>query len=147
VLTKSRATLDQLVETVQALLEPETGKLMAKILYVDDEADIRDVAQMSLELDPEFDVRTCSSGRQASPLPPSGCPIYPARRDDAGDGRADDTAGVRDQPATADVPSSSSPPSRRRGSARRCFAPAPKGSSPSPSTHGARRVGKAHLPQ
>ncbi len=38
---------------------------MAKILYVDDEADIRDVAQMSLELDPELDVRACSSGREA----------------------------------------------------------------------------------
>ena len=38
---------------------------MANILYVDDEADIREVAQMALELDPEFEVRTCASGREA----------------------------------------------------------------------------------
>lgn len=35
---------------------------MTRILYVDDEADIREVAQMALELDPEMDVRTCPSG-------------------------------------------------------------------------------------
>lgn len=35
---------------------------MKRILYVDDEADIREVAQMSLELDPTFHVRTCASG-------------------------------------------------------------------------------------
>lgn len=35
---------------------------MTKILYIDDEADIREVAQMSLELDPSFEVRTCDSG-------------------------------------------------------------------------------------
>jgi CheY-like chemotaxis protein len=33
-----------------------------RILYVDDEADIRDIAAMSLELDPDFRVRTASSG-------------------------------------------------------------------------------------
>jgi DNA-binding response OmpR family regulator len=38
---------------------------MAKILYVDDEPDIREVAQMSLELDPNLEVRVCSSGREA----------------------------------------------------------------------------------
>ncbi len=38
---------------------------MIRILYVDDEADIREVAQMALELDPEFEVRTCSSGQAA----------------------------------------------------------------------------------
>lgn len=35
---------------------------MTRILYVDDEDDIREVAVMSLELDPEFEVRSCSSG-------------------------------------------------------------------------------------
>ena len=35
-----------------------------KILYVDDEADIREVAAMSLELDPAMEVRVCSSGQQ-----------------------------------------------------------------------------------
>lgn len=39
-----------------------------RILYVDDEADIREVAEMSLELDPEFEVRTCASGSEAVPV-------------------------------------------------------------------------------
>ncbi|UYY59614.1 response regulator [Sphingomonas sp. S2-65] len=38
---------------------------MTRILYVDDEADIREVAEMSLELDPEFEVRTCATGPEA----------------------------------------------------------------------------------
>jgi CheY-like chemotaxis protein len=38
---------------------------VTRILYVDDEADIREVAQMSIELDPGFEVRTCSSGPEA----------------------------------------------------------------------------------
>jgi CheY-like chemotaxis protein len=33
-----------------------------RILYIDDEADIREVAEMALELDPSFEVRTCASG-------------------------------------------------------------------------------------
>lgn len=36
-----------------------------RILYVDDEPDLREVAQLSLELDPEFEVRTCASGAEA----------------------------------------------------------------------------------
>lgn len=35
------------------------------MLYVDDEDDIREVATMSLELDPAIEVLACSSGRQA----------------------------------------------------------------------------------
>lgn len=35
------------------------------LLYVDDEADLREVAQMSLELDPDFEVRCCASGAEA----------------------------------------------------------------------------------
>lgn len=38
---------------------------MTRILYVDDEEDIREVATMSLELDPDFSVKACSSGQQA----------------------------------------------------------------------------------
>ncbi len=38
---------------------------MPRILYVDDEADIREVATMSLELDPEIEVRACGSGQEA----------------------------------------------------------------------------------
>jgi DNA-binding response OmpR family regulator len=38
---------------------------MTRILYVDDEQDIAEVATMALELDPEFEVRTCCSGAAA----------------------------------------------------------------------------------
>lgn len=38
---------------------------MTRILYVDDEADLREIAVMSLELDPEFEVRTAASGEEA----------------------------------------------------------------------------------
>ncbi len=36
-----------------------------RILYVDDDADIREIALMSLQIDPELDARSCASGRQA----------------------------------------------------------------------------------
>jgi CheY-like chemotaxis protein len=36
-----------------------------RILYVDDEADLREIAQISLELDPELEVRCCASGAEA----------------------------------------------------------------------------------
>ena len=36
-----------------------------KVLYVDDEADIRTIASMALELDPDFEVRTEASGAAA----------------------------------------------------------------------------------
>lgn len=36
-----------------------------KVLYVDDEPDIREVAAMSLELDPQITVKLCPSGQQA----------------------------------------------------------------------------------
>lgn len=39
--------------------------MTTRILYVDDRADIRQVATMSLELDPDFEVRNCSSGVEA----------------------------------------------------------------------------------
>jgi CheY-like chemotaxis protein len=35
-----------------------------RILYVDDEEDIREVAVMALELDPKFSVRPCASGAE-----------------------------------------------------------------------------------
>lgn len=41
---------------------------MLKVLYVDDEADIREVAAMSLEIDPQIDVRTASSAAEALAL-------------------------------------------------------------------------------
>lgn len=36
-----------------------------RILYVDDDPDLREIAQMSLELDPELEVRCCGSGEEA----------------------------------------------------------------------------------
>ena len=36
-----------------------------RILYVDDEPDIREVACLSLGLDPEFEVRDCAGGAEA----------------------------------------------------------------------------------
>lgn len=36
-----------------------------RLLYVDDEDDIREIALMALELDPGFQVRDCGSGAQA----------------------------------------------------------------------------------
>jgi CheY-like chemotaxis protein len=38
---------------------------MTKILYVDDESDIREIAVLALGLEPSFDVRSCSSGQEA----------------------------------------------------------------------------------
>ena len=36
-----------------------------RFLYVDDEPDIREVAELALSLDPEVEVRTCASGEEA----------------------------------------------------------------------------------
>lgn len=38
---------------------------MPRVLYVDDEADIREIVQMALELDPSIDLRLCASGAEA----------------------------------------------------------------------------------
>lgn len=38
---------------------------MVKVLYVDDEPDIREIACLSLELDDGLDVRACASGAEA----------------------------------------------------------------------------------
>ena len=38
---------------------------MPRILYVDDEPDIREIATMALELDPALEVRACASGQEA----------------------------------------------------------------------------------
>lgn len=44
--------------------------MKTRILYVDDEADIREVAAMSLELDPGFEVCTAASGEEALRIAP-----------------------------------------------------------------------------
>lgn len=38
------------------------------VLYVDDEPDLREIATMALELDPEIRVRTCAGGPEALEL-------------------------------------------------------------------------------
>ena len=37
---------------------------MTRVLYIDDEPDIREVAVMSLELEPKFEIRSCGSGQE-----------------------------------------------------------------------------------
>lgn len=37
---------------------------MTRILYVDDQDDIREIAEMALGLDPDLQVKTCASGRE-----------------------------------------------------------------------------------
>jgi len=44
--------------------------MRARILYVDDEPDIREVAAMAVELDPDLEVRTCESGEDALAVVP-----------------------------------------------------------------------------
>ncbi|MFB0613078.1 response regulator [Aurantiacibacter poecillastricola] len=41
---------------------------MMRVLYVDDEPDIREIAEMALELDPQFEVRTAATGIAALEL-------------------------------------------------------------------------------
>ncbi|RJG52152.1 response regulator [Sphingobium terrigena] len=41
---------------------------MISILYVDDDADIREIADIALSLDPDLDVRLCASGEDAVAL-------------------------------------------------------------------------------
>lgn len=45
-----------------------------KILYVDDEDDIREIAVMALELDSEISVRSCESGSDALTVAPEWLP-------------------------------------------------------------------------
>ena len=39
-----------------------------RLLHVDDEADIREIVEIALSLDPDFEVRPCGSGAEAIPL-------------------------------------------------------------------------------
>jgi CheY-like chemotaxis protein len=42
-----------------------------RILYVDDEADIREIASMSLSLDGDIEVKACASGSEALQVAPT----------------------------------------------------------------------------
>ncbi len=41
----------------------QQGRIMVKVLYTDDEADICELVQMALELDPEFEFAPASPAR------------------------------------------------------------------------------------
>lgn len=41
---------------------------MTRILYVDDDPDIREIVEMALGLDPDLEVRTCGSGTEGAEL-------------------------------------------------------------------------------
>jgi CheY-like chemotaxis protein len=76
-----------------------------RILYVDDEADIREIAAMSLALDDSFDVRPCASGTEALQVAPEWQPglilldvMMPGK-----DG-PETLAGLRADPRTAAIP-------------------------------------------
>ncbi|WP_300973088.1 response regulator [Sphingomonas sp. LHG3406-1] len=43
---------------------------MTRILYIDDEDEIREIAELSLEMDPDFEVLLCASGREALAVAP-----------------------------------------------------------------------------
>jgi two-component system OmpR family response regulator len=45
-----------------------------RVLYIDDEPDIREVVELSLGLDPSILVRSCASGREALALAPDWAP-------------------------------------------------------------------------
>lgn len=45
--------------------------MTTRLLYVDDEEDIREVALLALELEPGFEVRACASGEEALALAPA----------------------------------------------------------------------------
>ncbi len=71
-LEKPHTSLESLAATVRnrlALVRPlaiRGGRMTAlRILHVDDEPDIREVVEMSLDLDPDFVTRGCGSGSEA----------------------------------------------------------------------------------
>ncbi len=45
-----------------------------KLLYIDDDDDIREVAAMALELDPGFEIMACASGSEALDAAPGWAP-------------------------------------------------------------------------
>ncbi|OBX18629.1 hypothetical protein A9995_11790 [Erythrobacter sp. QSSC1-22B] len=47
---------------------------MTRVLYVDDEPDIREIAEMALGLDPGFEVRLAASAREALTIAEGWCP-------------------------------------------------------------------------
>lgn len=76
-----------------------------RLLYVDDEPDIREIAAMALELDPELDVTTCASGDEALAVAPDCRPdlILLDMMMPGLDGPATFLR-LRDMPETADTP-------------------------------------------
>ncbi|ODP37113.1 response regulator [Sphingomonas turrisvirgatae] len=79
--------------------------MTTRILYVDDEADLREVAAMALELDPDFEPRDCASGEAALGMARDWRPalILLDMMMPGMDGPTTLRA-LRDQPETADIP-------------------------------------------
>ena len=79
--------------------------MSTRILYDDDEADLREVAVMSLELDPGFEVRDCASGEAALAVAREWQPnlILLDMMMPGMDGPATRRA-LADQPETSDIP-------------------------------------------
>jgi CheY-like chemotaxis protein len=78
---------------------------MFRILCVDDEADVCEILEISLALDPAFSVRSCESGAEAIALAADWCPdmilcdvMMPQM-----DGPTT-LARLRESPSTADIP-------------------------------------------
>lgn len=46
-------------------MNEKRGSVVIRVLYVDDEPDIREIALLALSLDPEFEVRSAASGLDA----------------------------------------------------------------------------------
>lgn len=79
--------------------------MSVRILYIDDEADIREVAVLSLELDPDFTVRACASGAEGLAVAAEWNP-HLILLDVMMPGMDGPTtlAKLREQPETADIP-------------------------------------------
>jgi CheY-like chemotaxis protein len=78
-----------------------------KVLYVDDEPDIREVATLSLEMDPQIEVRTAASGADALAQLQAGAWRPDLMMFDMMMPQMDGPgllAAVRAQPALADIP-------------------------------------------
>ena len=81
---------------------------LTRILYVDDDADIRTVAVFALEAVGGFEVAACASGREALAAGGRFRPAASAAgRDDARDGWTRDPGGIQVEPATAAIRRSS----------------------------------------
>ncbi len=100
----------------------------ARILYVDDEPDIQEVAAIALELDPDFEVLCCGSGAEALELARSWQPDL-ILLDVMMPGMDGPTtfAALQEMPEAGSPRSCSSPPATSRARSSGCSRSAPRG--------------------